>query len=310
MTIDYQAVYGEERDFLWGYCYRLTGSAADAEDLVQDAFVRALESPPADTDRPWRPWLLRVATNLARDASRRAIRQRYIGPWLPSPVDTGEGSLFSSTRGTTVDVAGRYEWLESVSIAFLLALEALSPRQRAVLLLRDVYDYSVLETTEALELSAANVKTILHRARQALADYDHERRPPGPDRIRLAGEVLTRLLQRLEARDTQGIEALLSEGVQSLSDGNGHFHAARVPVLGRQRVALLYTKIQPTDDEPLHVQIRQLNGFPTVVGERPQAPQELASRFTLAIDVDQAGVITHLYTVVAPDKLTALRFSQ
>ena len=85
---DYQEVYSEHGDFLWGYCYRLTGSAADAEDLVQETFVRAIERPPVDVDKPWRPWLVRVATNLRHDAWRKQKVREYKGPWLPSPIET------------------------------------------------------------------------------------------------------------------------------------------------------------------------------------------------------------------------------
>src|SRR5262249_61740237 len=84
------AAFAEDRRFLWGLCYRLTGCAADADDLVQETFVRAIERPPARRDQPWRPWLVRVALNLGRDLLRRRRRRRYVGPWLPSPIETGD----------------------------------------------------------------------------------------------------------------------------------------------------------------------------------------------------------------------------
>ena len=141
-----------ERRFLIGLCYRMTGSAADAEDVVQETFARALERPPARTDAPWRPWLVRVALNLAKDELRRRKRRGYKGPWLPEPIEDSEWIEPSHEPQST---AGRYELLESVSFAFLLALEALSPAQRAVLLLRDVFEYTGAETAEALDLSEA-----------------------------------------------------------------------------------------------------------------------------------------------------------
>src|SRR3954469_9653521 len=124
----------------------MTGVAADADELVQETFVRALEHPPAAL-RELRPWLTRVAMNLARDRLRRRRRESYVGPWLPSPVETGdEGAPPAYEPPESLGTEARYELLESVSFAFLLALEALGPRQRAVLLLRDVFDYSVRET--------------------------------------------------------------------------------------------------------------------------------------------------------------------
>ena len=170
--------YGAHRAFLWGLCYRLTGSAADAEDLVQETFVRALSHPPARTDEPWRPWLVRVALNLGRDLLRRRRRRRYVGPWLPSPIETEDVPPSFEPAGDE-SPAARYDLLESVSFAFLLALEALTPAQRAVLLLRDVFDYSVRETARALGFTEANVKTLHLRARRALAAYDRTRRSVG-----------------------------------------------------------------------------------------------------------------------------------
>src|SRR5262249_62214081 len=87
-----EEIFQEHKPFLWSLCYRLTGSTADADDLVQETFVRALEHPPVDTDQPWRPWLVRVAMNLSRDQLRRRKRRRYHGVWLPAPIDGGEAA--------------------------------------------------------------------------------------------------------------------------------------------------------------------------------------------------------------------------
>ena len=134
--------FDEHKRFLWGMCYRMTGSAADADDLVQDTFVRALEKPPSDMDAPLRPWLIKVAMNLSRDQLRRRRRREYFGPWLPSPVFTEGDDAFpvDHTPVSESTAVTRYDLMESVSMAFLLALEALTPAQRAVLLLRDVFD--------------------------------------------------------------------------------------------------------------------------------------------------------------------------
>src|SRR5262245_37766111 len=123
LRTDVAREYDAHRSFLWGLSYRLTGSAADADDIVQETFVRALARPPARTDAPWRPWLVRVALNLGRDLLRRRRRRRYEGPWLPSPVETDSAppSFEPAAEGTP---ASRYDLLESLSFAFLLALEA------------------------------------------------------------------------------------------------------------------------------------------------------------------------------------------
>ncbi len=230
--IDYEAVFDEHRRFLWGYCYRLTGCAADAEDTVQETFVRAMERPPADLARPWRPWLVRVASNLVKD-NWRSARSRYVGSWLPSPIETelaeSDAAGAPWNAGLDADHPRRYETLESVSFAFLLALEALTPRQRAVLLLRDVYDYSGRDCAMALGLSVANVKTTLHRARRVLADYDRERQAPTAAQAARHRRALEKLLGCFASRDAKAMERLLAEEVQAISDAAGRYYAALRP---------------------------------------------------------------------------------
>ncbi len=194
----YEDVFQAHRRFIWGLCYRMTGSAADADDLMQETFLTAIRNPPRRTDEPWRPWLVRVAINLSRDLLRRRRRRDYVGQWLPSPIETGEEVEVASFEPVDPDgnPAAGYELLESVSYAFLVALEALTPTQRAVLLLRDVFDYSVNETAEALGMSQPNVKTSHHRARNAMRSYDKTRTP------------LTRSLQHRTREVLQAISGL------------------------------------------------------------------------------------------------------
>lgn len=309
VTVDpnYQEVYDQNRDFLWGYCYRLTGSAADAEDLVHETFVRAMERPPSDTSRPWRPWLVRVATNARRDAWRRQKVRDYKGPWLPSPLET-EGPARSLVTAGLEDSEGRYQLLESVSFAFLLALEVLNPNQRAVLLLRDVYDYSIRETAQALGLTPSNVKTTLHRARRAMASYDVERRPPSPESSQQTRQVLAQFLDCFFRADAKAMERLLAASVQSIHDAGGEFLAAGIPVVGREKVALFYARIRPQDGERLVTEPRVLNGLPGVVTERPDAPEGLARRWAYSLELDTEGLIRRSYAVLSTRKLTAVHF--
>ena len=309
MRPDYEDVYDQHRDFLWGYCYRLTGSAADAEDLVHETFVRAMERPPSDTRQPWRPWLVRVATNARRDAWRRQKVREYKGPWLPSPVETA-GVAKSLIETGLEDVEGRYQLLESVSFAFLLALEALTPQQRAVLLLRDVYDYSIRETAQALRLTPSNVKTTLHRARQTLAAYDGERRPPTPASFEQTGQVLQEFLECFLRADVKAMEKLLAASVQSLNDADGEFLSAGLPVVGREKVALFYSRIRPPDGERIVSELRVLNGLPGVLTERSAAPAGLARRWASGIELDADGLICRSYVVLATRKLTAVHFPE
>jgi RNA polymerase sigma-70 factor, ECF subfamily len=306
VSLDVAAPFREHERLLRGLCYRLTGSAADADDLVQETFLRALERPPARVDEPWKPWLVRVAVNLGKDALRRRKRLAYAGPWLPSPIEA-EDDLPSYEIPGEGGTEGRYDLLESVSFAFLLALEALTPQQRAVLLLRDVFDYSVKETAAALGLSEPNIKTTHHRARRALEPYDQRRCRPSAELVARSTEALHRFLASLMSDDVAAVEAQLTEDVVALNDGGGEFFAARRPVIGASRVARLHLGIRRLGPAVSRWEIRLLNGLPALVGERDGASVKDAPRFVLRVDIDAAGRIAALHTVLATRKLTALR---
>ncbi len=298
--------------FLWGLCYRMTGVSADADDLVQETYARALATPPARTEE-LRPWLTRVAVNLARDLLRRRRREGYVGPWLPSPLDTGEEELpppgvearFPGGGSTE----GRYALLESVSFAFLLALEALSPKQRAVLLLRDVFDYSVREVAEALAMSEHNVKVVHHRARAAMAAYDRARCLPTRELQARTRAALEGFLGALLAGDVAAAESLLASDVRALSDGGGQARAARVPVQGLPRVFLLYRRLLELRGPAVAVELRMLNGLPAVVAVYPPSERDplLSTRMVLRVELGADGRIAQVHTVLTDRKLAGLR---
>ena len=298
---------------LWGMLYRLTGSAADADELVQDTFVRALERPPPDLDGPLRPWLVRVAMNLGLDALRSRRRRTYTGPWLPSPVESTDDDAMPSFEpviaggGTT---EGRYDLLESVSMAFLVALEALTPRQRAVLLLRDVFDYSVEETSQALAMSAANVKTTHHRARGAMASYDAVRTPITKAKQAATRAAVERFVSGLASRDLAAIESVLAADAREISDGGGEYLAALRPILGARNVARFFLGISDEPALEYRAEVRLLNGLPALVVSVANAGPRRAPRFVLTVEVDANGKIRELHTVVASPKLTHICFSR
>ena len=303
------AAFTADRPLLWGLCYRMTGSAADADDIVQETFARALEHPPARPDEPWRPWLVRVAMNLARDSLRRRRRRRYVGPWLPSPIDTGDDAAVPSVEpvlpgGDTT--AGRYDMLESVSYAFLIALEALTPQQRAVLLLRDVFDYDVHETAAAIAVSEASVKVTHHRARARMAAYDHRRCLPTRGLQERTRAALERLVAVIVGGDVRDAERLLAAGVRAVSDGGGEFHAARVPLIGPARVARFYTNVATRGAGGARSDIRMLNGLPALVTRLHPPRPGYAPLFVTRLDVDADGRVDRLYSVLATRKLTAI----
>lgn len=308
--------FRQHRRLLWGMLYRLTGCAADADDLLQETFVRAMEHPPRGSGDAWRGWLVRVAMNLGRDLLRRRKRRAYVGPWLPSPIETDDETAPPAYEPAVDGVhttEGRYDLLESVSFAFLLALEALTPQQRAVLVLMDVFDYSVRETSEALGMSPANVKTTHHRARRAMQAYDRERRPPTRALQEQTRTALARFVNAVSGHDVGAVEALLAEGVRAVSDGGGEFFAARVVIAGPRRVARFHWNIGHRRGAGARTEFRMINGFPALVVEfhddtpgRPSHGQP--PRTVLACDLDAAGRITRLYTVLATRKLSAVHW--
>jgi len=310
-AVDGGDLFASNRRHLWGLCYRMTGSAADADDLVQDTFVRALERPPARPDEPMRPWLVAVAMNLARDCLRRRRRRGYHGPWLPSPVETGADEAlpsFEIPSGADNPTEGRYELMESVSYAFLVALEALTPQQRAVLLLRDVFDYSVHETGAALALSDANVKTSLHRARKAMSAYDTARMRPTAALASRTRAALENFLAALTAGDAASCRALLAERVVALSDGGDEFLAAKVPVVGPDRVVKLEFGLMRSIGAGIGaVTMREVNGLPAVVVELNATRPRYAPRVVIRCDLDATGKIVALHSILATRKLTAIR---
>jgi RNA polymerase sigma-70 factor (ECF subfamily) len=301
-------IYQAHRDFLWGLCYRMTGNAADADDLVQETFVRALENPPRRTAEPLRPWLVRVAMNLSRDHLRRR-RRHYVGPWLPSPVPTDDAeppASYEPHAAPEESPMARYEMLESISFAFLLALEALTPLQRAVLLLREVFDYSTKETAEALGVTETSVKVTLHRARHAMQAYNKDRAMPDRARREKTRQALERFLFCLSVRDAEGLEQLLAEDVVSISDGGGEVPAALLPIRGRDKVVRFFIKTTEKDESLPRVTFRLFNGMPALLIERDSARPGHATRFTVHCDVDAAGRIHRLHFVLAPNKLSII----
>lgn len=286
----------------------MTGVAADADELVQETFVRAMESRPSLAGADLQRWLTRIATNLSLDCLRRRKRRAYPGPWLPSPLETRETPDVSDTaEEDTAGVAHRVERAEEVSYAFLVALEALSPRARAVLLLVDVLDYPAAEVAEILATSEGNVRVLHHRARRTLDGFDVEivASPAVRERQRAA---LERLLRCMMSQDAAGMEALLADDVRSLTDGGGRYAALREPLIGRGPVARFHLETARRRAPISTTAIRLVNGVPAlVIVSRPLRPR-MAPRLVLRCEVDADGRIRELHTILAPRKLTGVRF--
>lgn len=220
-TEDTLSVFTIERPRLFGIAYRMLGSVVEAEDVVQDAWLR-WQNADRDAVHDASAFLTTVTTRLAINVaqSARLRRQAYIGPWLPEPVDTSVDPLLGAERG------------EALEFAVLRLLEALTPTERAAYVLREAFDYPYKQIAEMLQLGEANTRQLVTRARKHVADG---RRAP------VSASDQRRLLEAFIAAAQQGniteLEALFAKDICSYSDGNGIAHVARKPVLGRATVA-------------------------------------------------------------------------
>ncbi len=290
-----EAFRANER-LLWGLGYRMTGLAADADELVQETFLRAMEHPVPDDGRPLRPWLVRVCANLARDRLRARRRRANPQVWLPAPVPDDALDLDEVTPDT------RYSRAESARLAFLLALESLTPTQRAVLLLRDVFDHDPDEVAAILGSTPGAVRVAHHKARRALAAYDAGRAEPDVG-AHLA--ALTAFLGALATGDAATALALLAPEVVLESDGGGLYHAAKMPVRGAEKV-LRFLRSVSTGAGEARTDVRKLNGLPMVVIALTGAPPHRAPLSAVGITLDAQGRIAAVFWVLDPRKLSAL----
>jgi RNA polymerase sigma-70 factor (ECF subfamily) len=304
-----EALFREQQRRLWALAYRMTGTAEDADDVVQEAFARLLAQP-EPLEGAGAPWLVRVVTNLSIDALRRRKRRAYAGPWLPGPIETGAPDPVDALPSAGPDPEARYGALESATFAFLLALEALGPRQRAVLLLRDVMGESPRDAALALGVSEANARVLHHRARRSMAAYDARRCIPTPALRERHRAALEAFVAALQSQDGARAEALLAEAARTVTDADGAYTALAVPLEGRQRVARLYLVAA------LHrraggarFETRIVNGLPAVLVSVAQPVRRQAPRTLLRCELDAAGRIELVHAVLAPRKLAALRFA-
>lgn len=213
------------RPALFALAYRMLGSASEAEDVLQDAFLRVHATPRDDIRAP-EAYLRTIVTRLCLDRlkSARSIREHYPGPWLPEPLLTAPASA---------DPQQVAEQHESITLAFLVLLEALTPQERAVLLLRDVFGYDFAEIAAMLQISPANCRQVLHRAKAHLADQ----RPRFQVATAQHHTLVARFLAATQQGDVESLAQVLAEDVTLWSDSGGKVPAPRKPLVGRAKVA-------------------------------------------------------------------------
>ncbi|TXS74534.1 RNA polymerase sigma-70 factor [Streptomyces sp. sk2.1] len=271
------------RNLLFTVAYEMLGSAADAEDVLQETWLRWVEVD-LDQVRDRRAYLVRITTRQALNRLRTLSRRKeaYVGPWLPEPVLTAP------------DVAEDVELAESVSMALMLVLETLSPTERAVFVLREVFDVDYDEIAAAVDKTPAAVRQIAHRARR----HVDARRPRAAVSASVSRAAVDSFRRALETGDLQGLLDVLAPDIVLLGDGGGVKQASRRPIIGADKVARYLVGGTRKIAETITIEPTLANGNPA---------------FLLRLDGEIDGVmafriedarITGLYYVRNPEKLT------
>ena len=285
------AIFESQRQRLTRLAYRMLGSVAEAEDAVQDAWLRWTRTDEEVRDPAG--WLVRVTSRLCIDRLRSAKvqRQAYRGPWLPEPL----------IEELSVDPLER---AEDVSVAFLLALERLSPLERAVFLLHDVFDEDYASVAETLGRNEAAVRQLAARARAHVRDNRPRFTVSEEDAAKLAAAFVAAAAQG----DMKALSAVLAEDAVLISDGGGKRAAALRPMSGREDIIRLLEGLAwrsgGAELWPISFRAVRINGYPGVIMEREDGPM------TVAFQPGEGGKLAAVYLVRNPDKLGRLSADQ
>jgi RNA polymerase sigma-70 factor, ECF subfamily len=283
-------VFEEHRSFLLGVAYRMLGRVADAEDVVQDAWLRWAAADRGDVREP-RAYLVRVVTRLALDrlARIKVRNEAYVGPWLPEPYVTDFGD-------TVQDTAERAVLADSVSLAVLVVLESLSPLERAVFVLREAFGYPHADIAAVLDRSESAVRQLAGRARR----HVDERRPRYDVDPVQRRELTERFLAAATEGDLDGLLDLLAPDVRLVGDSGGKSKAPLRVLESADHVGRFLVGVSRKGVPDLSVRVLELNGGPAILllsGGKPDS--------VLQLDVADGRVQT-VYAVRNPDKLRAL----
>jgi RNA polymerase sigma-70 factor (ECF subfamily) len=278
------SAFFKARSRLFGIAYRMLGSAAEAEDIVQDVWLRWQTANRGIVENP-SAFLATTATRLCINAaqSARSRRETYVGPWLPEPVDTGSDPNLGAERG------------EALNLAVLLLLEKLSPTERAAYILREAFDYEYREIADILQMEEANVRQLVSRARKHIADG--RRAPVSSTEQR---RLLEAFIDAAQKGNLSALENLLAEDVASYSDGGGFVRAAQKPVSGRERVAKFVASFSSHYWVGLTLEWAEVNGQWSVLLMRDGIASALAT-----VDASAEGIDQILW-FMRPSKLAAV----
>jgi RNA polymerase sigma-70 factor (ECF subfamily) len=286
------AIMSERRQLI-NLAYRLLGSLADAEDVVQETYARWYAMPPADQQAIENPaaWLTKVASRICLDQLRsaRARRERYVGEWIPEPLP--ESTEWHTGPDASTDPADRVTLDESVNMAFLVVLDSMTPAERVAFILHDVFRYPFGEVAEIVGRTPAACRQLASSARRRIREAEH---PAAPSARR--AELIREFKAAWEATDIAAMVSLLDPGVTAVADGGGVVRASLEPVRGGSAVAEYFAAL-PVFRFGRTILERTVNGQPGLVIQF-----EGVTETVIAFDVD-ADHITNIWAVRNPHKL-------
>jgi RNA polymerase sigma-70 factor (ECF subfamily) len=288
MTENTTRTFNQYRGLLFSIAYRMLGSATDAEDIVQETFLRWLQASTEEVQFP-KAYLSTIVVRLCADQLRSARSQRelYVGSWLPEPIPTGQ-------RQELVETA---VLAESLSFAFLVMLEKLGPLERAVFLLREIFDYDYAEIAAIIDKSEANCRQLLHRAHQHLG----ERRSRFEASYEQQEHLVHQFLRASTNGDMEGLLNLLADDIVFTSDGGGKARAGIKPIYGPDKVVRGTLANLQTLSPAIQIEIVEVNGRPAIAGYLDGRP------YGVMLFEIEGERIRRIYAVVNPDKLRWLR---
>jgi RNA polymerase sigma-70 factor, ECF subfamily len=285
-----------ERRRLINLAYRMLGSLAEAEDAVQETYARwyAMSGPQQDAIASPGAWLTTVASRICLDllGSARARRERYVGEWVPEPLPEQAEWISGRPGGGTADPADRVTLDESVSMAFLVVLESMTPAERVAVILHDVFGYSFAEVAEIVGRTPAACRQLASSARRRI----RAAQPPATPTARQAG-IVRDFKQAWEARDIDALIGLLDPGATVVADGGGLASAALHPIEGGEQIARYLADLASRTPGNVTILERTVNGQPGLVAEEDGVTITV---FAFEVARDR---ITHIWAVRNPDKL-------
>ncbi|WP_397538965.1 RNA polymerase sigma-70 factor [Rummeliibacillus pycnus] len=285
-----ERLYQNYQSLLFSLAYRMLGSVMDSEDIVQEAFITFNQLPNYEQIENKKAYLCKIVTNRCLDLIRSYSKKRevYVGPWLPEPLLKLENS--------PNDPSQAFYQQESISTAYLLLLQQLNAIERAVFLLREVFQYSYVEIAEILGKSNDNCRQIFHRAKKSMK-YDPNKQPS----ISMAESKVKEFVQSILNGNVNQLLDLVSEDVAMYSDGGGKVKAAQIPIFGATKVVQLLQSLMKMYAGKFTIKYTSVNGLPGLILTTDEHLQ-----YVFSFDFSGNRIQT-IYSVANPDKLRHLQ---